>query len=67
MISLTLSSIANAVDGQLVGADLSIDNITTDTRAINKGDLFLALKGPNFDGHKFIEQAEKSGCSALNC
>ncbi len=65
MISLTLSSIANAVDGQLVGNDLSIDNMTTDTRAINNGDLFLALKGPNFDGHKFIEQAEKSGCSAL--
>ncbi len=65
MISLTLSSIANAVDGQLVGNDLSIDNMTTDTRAIKNGDLFLALKGPNFDGHKFIEQAEKSGCSAL--
>ncbi|WP_426369777.1 UDP-N-acetylmuramoyl-tripeptide--D-alanyl-D-alanine ligase [Pseudocolwellia sp. HL-MZ7] len=65
MILLALSSIASAVDGQLVGADLSIDNITTDTRAINKGDLFLAFKGPNFDGHKFIEQAEKSGCSAL--
>ncbi|WP_426358432.1 UDP-N-acetylmuramoyl-tripeptide--D-alanyl-D-alanine ligase [Pseudocolwellia sp. HL-MZ19] len=65
MILLALSSIASAVDGQLVGANLSIDNITIDTRAINKGDLFLALKGPNFDGHKFIEQAEKSGCSAL--
>jgi len=65
MISLTLSSIANAINGQLVGSDLSIDNITTDTRSLNKGDLFLALKGPNFDGHKFIKQAEESGCTAL--
>lgn len=65
MISLTLLSIANAINGQLVGNDLSIDNITTDTRSLNKGDLFLALKGPNFDGHKFIKQAEDSGCTAL--
>jgi len=65
MITLTLSSIANAVDGQLIGDDLSIENITTDTRSINKSDLFLALKGPNFDGHKFIKQAEELGCSAV--
>ncbi|WP_077339468.1 UDP-N-acetylmuramoyl-tripeptide--D-alanyl-D-alanine ligase [Pseudocolwellia agarivorans] len=65
MISLTLSTIASAVNGQLIGNDLSIDNITTDTRSLNKGDLFLALKGPNFDGHKFVEQAEKAGCLAL--
>lgn len=65
MISLTLSTIASAVDGQLVGKDLSIDNIGIDTRALTKGDLFLAIKGPNFDGHKFIEQAEKTGCAAL--
>lgn len=65
MISLTLSTIASAVDGQLVGKDLSIDNISIDTRALTKGDLFLAIKGPNFDGHKFIEQAEKTGCAAL--
>lgn len=65
MISLTLSTIASAVNGQLIGNDLSIDNITTDSRSLNKGDLFLALKGPNFDGHKFVEQAEKSGCLAL--
>lgn len=65
MISLTLSSITDAVDGELVGTDLSIDNITTDTRNVKQGDLFLALKGPKFDGHKFIAQAEKSGCLAL--
>lgn len=65
MISLTLSTIASAVNGQLIGNDLSIDNITTDSRSLNKGDLFLALKGPNFDGHKFVEHAEKSGCLAL--
>ena len=65
MIPLFLSDIANAVNGQLHGENVQINSITTDSRTLKKGDLFLALKGDNFDGHKFIEQAETIGCSAL--
>ena len=65
MISLTLSTIASAVDGQLLGEDLTINNITIDSRTLQPNDLFLALKGVKFDGHKFITKAEKTGCSAL--
>lgn len=65
MISLKLSSIANSVNGQLLGKDLTVNNLTIDSRALQENDLFLALKGVNFDGHKFVEQAEKAGCSAL--
>ncbi len=65
MISLLLSDISNALNGQLQGEDLVVNSITIDSRTLQKGDLFLALKGDNFDGHKFIAQAEKLGCIAL--
>ncbi len=37
--------------------------VTTDTRKISKGDLFFALKGPNFDGNKFAEKAIEDGAA----
>jgi UDP-N-acetylmuramoyl-tripeptide--D-alanyl-D-alanine ligase len=65
MISLLLSDIASAVNGKLHGNDVVINSITTDSRTLQKDDVFLALKGDNFDGHKFTTQAENVGCSAL--
>ena len=76
MITLTLSSLVEAVQGQLIVTDehknLSIERIATDSRVITEKDTanqiiakqtaFLALKGPNFDGHRFIEQVVTSGC-----
>jgi len=38
-------------------------SICTDTRKIKRGDLFWALKGDNFDGNQFIEEALQSGAS----
>ena len=35
--------------------------LSTDSRTIQSGDLFVALRGANFDGHKFVEQAAASG------
>ncbi|MFD2164978.1 UDP-N-acetylmuramoyl-tripeptide--D-alanyl-D-alanine ligase [Thalassotalea euphylliae] len=64
MISLTLSELANAVAGELIGKDLTIDSLSTDSRTLKAGDVFLALKGPNFDGHKFIEQIKGQGAVA---
>lgn len=40
---------------------LSANTVCTDTRAIQKNDLFFALKGDNFDGNKFAQQAIESG------
>ncbi|MEP0174890.1 MAG: UDP-N-acetylmuramoyl-tripeptide--D-alanyl-D-alanine ligase [Paraglaciecola sp.] len=68
MIPVSLSWVADKVNGQLVdlsNQDLVIDGVSTDTRSIQTGDLFVALEGPNFDGHKFIEQAEQKGATAL--
>jgi len=65
MIPLTLTELAQAIDGQLLGKSLTINAISTDSRDLNAGDVFLALKGPNFDGHKFLSQASELGCSAV--
>lgn len=40
-----------------------ITGISTDTRTINKGEVFVALKGENFDGHNFVKEAFEKGAS----
>ena len=65
MIELSLSTIAQQLNGQLIGQDCLVNDITTDSRAIQKDQIFLALKGENFDGHKFCQQAAQQGAKAL--
>jgi len=70
MIDLTLSELTLAIDGTLVSDQENagkqiITKIVTDSRNLNAGEVFLALKGPNFDGHKFIKQVAALGCCAV--
>ena len=65
MISITLGQAAQALQGTLHGQDLTIDAVTTDTRKITSGCLFVALKGERFDAHDFAEQAKEGGAGAL--
>ena len=44
-----------------------IRNLSTDSRSIGPGDIFVALKGENFDGHDFISTAVEHGASAVLC
>ena len=60
-----LSQVAAAVGGRLLGADVALDGVSTDTRAIAAGQLFIALRGDNFDAHDFLAPAVTSGASAL--
>ena len=60
-----LSRVAQAVDGRLVGADVALNGVSTDTRAIAPGQLFIALSGGNFDAHDFLAAAVASGAAAL--
>ena len=48
-----LSEIALATKGQLLGADVEIKSVGTDSRGIQAQQLFVALKGENFDGHDY--------------
>ncbi|WP_372880138.1 UDP-N-acetylmuramoyl-tripeptide--D-alanyl-D-alanine ligase [Psychromonas sp.] len=68
MISLTLAEIAKATDGQVINCteqQVVINNISTDTRKIQSGDLFIALRGGNYDAHQFLDLAAKQGAAAL--
>src|SRR5437868_11309989 len=41
----------------------SVERVSTDSRTIKKGELFVAIRGENFDGHKFVEDVAKSGAA----
>jgi UDP-N-acetylmuramoyl-tripeptide--D-alanyl-D-alanine ligase len=64
MRSFSLSELEHALGGRLCGVDTSFDAVSTDTRALQSGDLFVALRGPNFDGHTFVKSAAGRGASA---
>lgn len=57
--AMTLTQVANWVGGRLISTtDSAISSISTDTRTIAPGALFIALQGPNFDGHDYVAQAK---------
>ncbi|MFT4925585.1 MAG: UDP-N-acetylmuramoyl-tripeptide--D-alanyl-D-alanine ligase, partial [Phenylobacterium sp.] len=58
-------ALTTELDATLVGDVIDISNVSTDTRTITVGDLFIALKGPNFDGHKFVAKAIEQGAGAV--
>ncbi len=63
---LPLSVTASAVNGQLLGeAAASFLRVSTDSRDIRAGDLFVALKGERFDGHDYAEQALAQGAACV--
>ncbi len=55
---------AKAVDGQLIGENVAFRRVVTDSRALESGDLFVALKGEHFDGHEFVAAAFAQGATA---
>jgi len=55
---------ARAVDGRILGAPVTFTRVTTDSRAIAAGDLFVALKGERFDGHDYVRAALAAGAVA---
>ncbi len=61
---MLLSQAAQALGATLVGPDLRFAAVSTDTRTIGAGDLFIALRGENFDGAKFVAGAAQSGAVA---
>ncbi len=65
MIATSLSAIADALNTEIIGRDTLINSVSTDTRTIHPGSLFIALVGENFDAHNFCQKAKESGASAL--
>ena len=48
----------------MAGADVEVSAVSTDTRTISRGDLFVAVKGENFDGNDYIAKAAENGAAA---
>ena len=63
MMSRTLAAVAREVQGRLVGADQAFGAVTTDTRALGAGSLFVAIPGDRFDGNDFVDEALAKGAA----
>ncbi|MDI6704456.1 MAG: UDP-N-acetylmuramoyl-tripeptide--D-alanyl-D-alanine ligase [bacterium] len=63
MEQLSINEIVNSCNGTLISGsiDQRIEGISIDSRTIKPGDLFIALKGENFDGHDFIKSSFRKG------
>ena len=53
--------IAAATRAKLTGPEVEFTGVTTDSRAVKQGELFVALSGDNFDGHSFCAKAVELG------
>lgn len=62
--ALALSELINALDAQLIGDDASFNGVSIDSRAIQPGQLFIALTGPRFDGHDYLNDVAGKGAVA---
>lgn len=73
MITISLDQLAIITDGQLVAsasqASTTINDLVIDSRDVDQSNdkmtAFLALKGANFDGHRFAQQVVEQGCQLL--
>ncbi len=66
MDATSLDTVARHAEGRLVAGDLAakVTTVCTDSRSLKAGDLFIALRGENFDAHDFIGEAAKRGAAA---
>ena len=58
------AEIAAATGGEARG-DWSVAGVSIDSRTVQPGELFIALRGPNHDGHAFVRDALARGAAAL--
>ncbi|WP_301102900.1 UDP-N-acetylmuramoyl-tripeptide--D-alanyl-D-alanine ligase [Propionivibrio sp.] len=61
---MDLLTAAKAMAGTLVGENTRFARVSTDSRAVLAGDLFIALRGEIFDGHGFVAAAKQGGAVA---
>ena len=62
-MELTIKDVLNACDGKLIWGEETMfcETFSHDTRTIQAGDVYIGIKGENFDGNKFYEQALEKG------
>lgn len=60
---MTVQEAARVLQAEWVGEDAYFTGISTDSRTVTRGDLFVALQGPSFDGHDFVVQVRDKGAA----
>ncbi|GAB4175364.1 MAG: UDP-N-acetylmuramoyl-tripeptide--D-alanyl-D-alanine ligase [Geothermobacteraceae bacterium] len=65
-MNLSVQQIAEITGGRLTpaNADVSVSGVSTDSRTIRAGELFVPLRGPRYDGHDFLLRALQNGAGA---
>ena len=61
---MLLSQAAQVLGARMLGGDVRFTSVSTDSRTIEAGDLFVALRGENFDGAAFVAGAARDGAVA---
>ena len=61
---MSLAEAAAAMEGRTAGPDVRFTGVSTDSRQLGRGELFVAIRGERFDGHAFIGTALERGASA---
>ena len=67
MPQVDLKAIAVANNTLFTGVNLPVNGIKIDSRKVETGDVFIAIKGENFDGYDFIGSAEEKGADRCSC
>ena len=62
---MNLSQLANLSNGKLIGKSTDFNGFSIDSRSINLNEVYIALKGKNFDGHEFLSEAQSKGAVAV--
>jgi UDP-N-acetylmuramoyl-tripeptide--D-alanyl-D-alanine ligase len=60
-----LTDVARAVGGMLLGPDVAVTSLATDSRDVTAGALFVALPGAHVDGHRFVDEAFANGAAGV--
>ena len=64
MRAFSLAEVAAPLQATLHGTDMQFEAVSTDSRNLRAGELFVALRGDNFDGHRFIGDAARRQAAA---
>jgi UDP-N-acetylmuramoyl-tripeptide--D-alanyl-D-alanine ligase len=64
MRPMTLAELQEPLAAQLHGVDQPFSGVSTDSRTVQRGDLFVALRGEHFDGHDYVAQVLQQGAAA---
>lgn len=61
--AMTFSELTQALSARVLSSDCSFDGVSIDSRAIQPGQLFVALAGPRFDGHDYLNDVAAKGAA----